>query len=35
MTQDTAVLSLIEDDRIASMGFYLDPGQARRDAGLD
>jgi hypothetical protein len=35
MTQDTAVLSLIEDDRIVSMGFYLDPGQARHDAGLD
>lgn len=35
MTQDTAVLSRIEDDRIVSIGFYLDPDQARHDAGLD
>jgi ketosteroid isomerase-like protein len=34
LTQETAVLHRVEDDRIVSMAYYLDPDEARRDAGL-
>jgi hypothetical protein len=35
LTQDTAVLNRVAGDRIVSVAFYLDPDQARHDAGLD
>jgi ketosteroid isomerase-like protein len=34
LPQEVAQLCRIEDGRIAGVGFYLDQGQARRDAGL-
>jgi len=34
MTQETAVLNRVQGGKVVSMGFYLDQGQARRDAGL-
>ena len=34
LTQETAVLNRVANDRIVSMAFYLDQDQARRDAGL-
>jgi hypothetical protein len=32
--QETATLQRVENGKIVAMGFYLDPAQARRDAGL-
>ncbi len=35
LTQGIAVLNRVADGRIASVDFYLDQDQARRDAGLE
>lgn len=35
LTQDVASLSRVVEGRITETSFYLDPVQARRDAGLD
>jgi ketosteroid isomerase-like protein len=34
LPQEVAALARVEEGRIASVGFYLDQQQARRDAGL-
>jgi ketosteroid isomerase-like protein len=33
--QEVGALCRVEQERITAIGFYLDQGQARRDAGLD